>query len=173
MSPSTWANGSRARASPGLATSCPPSPRKSRRGSSRFSTPCHRDGPWPLSKREQPHRQSPPRNRGVSSWPEGHSGRRVASSGGSCPETIAVIRKIVVPTRRLTAIFPKRSTVAESTDLRAVFNRLDAEPGAAQRHSKNPPVSPLRKGGKKTRRRRLSPPCEGGSPDFPPLAKGG
>src|SRR5271166_3342327 len=45
---------------------------------------------------------------------------------------------------------------------RAVFNRLDAEPGVTQRHSKNPPVSPLRKGGKKTRRRRLSPPCEGG-----------
>ena len=44
--------------------------------------------------------------------------------------------------------------------IRAVFNRLDAEPGATQRHSKNLPVSPLRKGGKKTRRRRLSPPCE-------------
>src|SRR5208337_3920890 len=43
-----------------------------------------------------------------------------------------------------------------------IFNRLDGEPGATQRHSKNPPVSPLAKGGKKTRRRRLSPPCEGG-----------
>jgi len=28
--------------------------------------------------------------------------------------------------------------------IRAVFNRLDAEPGATQRHSKNLPVSPLR-----------------------------
>ena len=47
-------------------------------------------------------------------------------------------------------------------EIRAVFNRLDAEPGATQRHSKNPPVSPLRKGGKRS-----------DAADFPPLAKGG
>ena len=47
-------------------------------------------------------------------------------------------------------------------EIRAVFNRLDAEPGATRRHSKNPPVSPLRKGGKRS-----------DAADFPPLAKGG
>ena len=45
--------------------------------------------------------------------------------------------------------------------IRAVFNRLDAEPGATQRHSKNPPVSPLRKGGKKDQTPPTFPPCEG------------
>ena len=44
---------------------------------------------------------------------------------------------------------------------RAVFNRLDHEPGAMRRYSKNPPVSPLRKGGKRRE-----------SPTYPPLAKG-
>ena len=43
----------------------------------------------------------------------------------------------------------------------AVFNRLDAEPVNAEALS-YPPVSPLRKGGKKTRRRRLSPLAKGG-----------
>ena len=46
---------------------------------------------------------------------------------------------------------------------RAGFNRLDDEPGATRRHSKAPPVSPLRKGGKKTRRRQF----------FSPLRRGG
>jgi hypothetical protein len=44
---------------------------------------------------------------------------------------------------------------------RAVFNRLDAEPGATQRHSKNSPVSPLGKGGKRP-----------DAADFPPLRRG-
>src|SRR5208282_1243735 len=34
-------------------------------------------------------------------------------------------------------------TIWDRPRLRAVFNRLDAEPGVTQRHSKNPPVSPL------------------------------
>ena len=57
--------------------------------------------------------------------------------------------------------WPSRSRWTQNV-ARAVFNRLDAEPGVTQRHSKNSPVSPLRKGGKKSRRRQLSPPCEGG-----------
>src|SRR5271157_1391622 len=44
----------------------------------------------------------------------------------------------------------------------AVFNRLDDEPGTTQRHSKNPPASPLRKGGKRRHADNFSPPCEGG-----------
>ncbi len=49
-----------------------------------------------------------------------------------------------------------------SMELRAIFNRVDDEPDTRQRHSNAPPLPPLRKGGKKTRRHRLSPPCEGG-----------
>ena len=45
---------------------------------------------------------------------------------------------------------------------RAVFNLLDDEPGAMRRHSKNPPASPLRNGGK-YESRRLSPLAKGGS----------
>src|SRR5208283_4894520 len=67
------------------------------------------------------------------------------------------------PSSATIAIRPGRLCILGRTSrARAVFNRLDAEPGVTQWHSKNPPVSPLRKGGKKTRRRRLSPPCEGG-----------
>src|SRR5271157_4085432 len=43
---------------------------------------------------------------------------------------------------------------------RAILNRVDAEPGTKQRHSKHPPVSPLRKGGKRP-----------DAADFPPLAE--
>jgi len=53
-----------------------------------------------------------------------------------------------------------KSRLDLSRNARAIFNRLDAEPGVTQRHSKNPPVSPLRKGGKRP-----------DAADFPPLAK--
>ena len=60
--------------------------------------------------------------------------------------------------------------------IRAVFNRLDAEPGATQRHSKNLPVSPLRKGGKKDQTPPTFPPLRGKKdqtpPTFPPLRRG-
>src|SRR5208283_3430572 len=70
--------------------------------------------------------------------------------------------QLATETRSGTLLSRNSQETVSALPARAVFNRLDAEPGATQRHSKNPPVSPLRKGGKKTRRRRLSPPCEGG-----------
>ena len=55
-----------------------------------------------------------------------------------------------------------KSRLDLSRNARAIFNRLDAEPGATQRHSKNPPVSSLRKGEK-----------DQTPPTFPPLRRGG
>ena len=54
-----------------------------------------------------------------------------------------------------------RAAIPHPDRPRAVFNRLDAEPGATQGHSKNPPVFPLRKEGKRPDAADF-PPCEGG-----------
>ncbi len=45
--------------------------------------------------------------------------------------------------------------------MRAVFNRLDAEPGATQRQSKNPLCPPFARGEKRPDAADF-PPCEGG-----------
>ena len=93
---------------------------------------------------------------------------------------------------------PKQATFHQ---VRAVFNRLDDEPGATRRHSKNPPVSPIcnfevallesrpegaatcqpRRGEPRLgfpvsapsgRQKSATPKLAKGVADFPPLAKG-
>ncbi len=60
------------------------------------------------------------------------------------------------------AILRRESVSAYRDTVKAIFNRVDDDPGTTHRHSKHPPLPPLRMGGKRP-----------DAADFPPLAKGG
>jgi len=102
--------------------------------------------------------------------------------------TLAPANRLVVSGRQGDALGLKQGRVLGKREgkvclvralwVKAVFNRLGAEPGATQGHSKDPPVSPLRKGGKRPDAADFPPPSQGGKkdqtpPTFPPLRRGG